>query len=107
VLRLACLGLVAAAAACGPEPSAADGQVLYAQACARCHAPDGTGDPLQKQRLGVPDMTSAEWQRRTSDGDMKRTIREGSKSRRMPGFGDFFKEPQLDALVKHVRTLGR
>ena len=97
-----------ATAACqrSPEPQS-DGQRLFQSACVRCHAADGTGDPVQKVRLGVPDMTDPAWQRFRTDEDIKRVIRQGSESRKMPPFGMAFRDEHLDALVRHVRSLNQ
>lgn len=107
MLRASLVAILLASSACQPDASGVDGPALFERTCARCHGRDGTGDPLQKQRLGVPDMTDPEWQSRHSDDDMRRTVREGSHSRRMPGFGEFYQDPQLDALIRHIRGLRR
>lgn len=91
------------AACTQPVPNSTDGQVLFEYTCARCHAKDGHGDPMLKSQIGVPDMTSPDWQRARTDDDIKATIRNGSKSGKMPPFGKSYTDEQLDALVKYVR----
>jgi mono/diheme cytochrome c family protein len=95
------------ASGCSGSTDGADGKKLFEATCARCHGPDGTGDPLQKIKLGVPDMTAAAFQRKVTDDDIRRTVREGSKSKKMPSFGTFYEPRQLDALVRYVRALER
>jgi cytochrome c oxidase cbb3-type subunit 3 len=98
--------ILAALASCGdPAPRSSDGKVLFDAICARCHAVDGRGDPVEKARLGVPDMTDPRWQAARTDADIRRTIVEGSKSKKMPAFGHTaFNEAQLAALVAYVRA---
>ena len=99
---VACLGCEAGA------PRTRDGRVLFQAVCARCHAPDGRGDPIERARLGVPDMTDPRWQDARSDADIRRTIVDGSKTKKMPAFGRAaFDEAQLAALAAYVRTLRR
>ena len=104
LLVIALLGL-----ACDPgKPRTRDGRVLFQAICARCHGPDGKGDPIERARLGVPDMTDPRWQEARSDAEIVRTIVEGSKSKKMPAFGKTaFDEAQLAALAAYVRSLGR
>jgi mono/diheme cytochrome c family protein len=91
---------------CG-RPTHTDGKTLFDSTCATCHGRDGHGTPAAKLQLAIPDMNDAAFQTRLSDEDIKRTVREGSKSKKMPPFGDYFTEPQLDALVQYVRGFGR
>jgi mono/diheme cytochrome c family protein len=95
-----------AMASCG-SPTSRDGKVLFDQACARCHAVDGTGDPMQIAKLGVPDMTDPKWQAKHTDEDVRKTIIDGSKSRKMPAFNDFYNDEQIREITRHVRSLKR
>jgi len=87
-----------------PDAANTDGSALFNQTCARCHGPDGRGDPIAKAQLGVPDMTDGAWQARHSDDDIRRTVHEGSKSKKMPPFGEVYAPAQLDAIIAHVRS---
>ena len=80
------------------------GKTLFDQTCARCHAADGKGDPTAKAQLGVPDMSDPAWQGVHPDDVIKRTVREGSKSKKMPPFGTIYSDAQLDAIIAYVRT---
>jgi cytochrome c oxidase cbb3-type subunit 3 len=84
-----------------------DGIALFGQTCARCHGRDGTGDPVAKAQLGVPDMTDPTWQHQHSDDDIRRTVHEGSKSKKMPPFGNLYSPAQLDAITVRVRSFAR
>jgi cbb3-type cytochrome c oxidase subunit III len=76
-----------------------DAAAIYKQQCAKCHAADGKGIPS----LEPPDMTSAEWQTKTTDKEIETAIKEGKGI--MPGFSDTLSAAQIAALVKYVRTL--
>lgn len=107
-MRALVLTALACLAACrGSAGRSTDGRELFEQVCARCHGTDGRGDPVQRINLGVPDMTDPAWQAARTDEDIMRTVREGSKSHKMPGFGDFYQPAQLEALARHVRGLAR
>jgi len=106
-VRALVLIMLVSSACRGSAGDSTDGRVLFEQVCARCHGRDGVGDPIQRINLGVPDMTAPAWQAAHTDDDIRRTIREGSKSHKMPGFGDFYKPAQLDALVRYVRGFTR
>lgn len=99
-------GIALCAAACQSGTRQLDGAKLFGETCAKCHGVDGHGDPTAKAQLGVPDMTDAAWQAKLADDDIRRTVREGSKSKKMPPFGGFYDGAQLDALVAHVRAFG-
>ncbi len=52
-------------------------------------------------------MTDPAWQAKHSDADIHRTVHEGSKSKKMPALGDYYSDPQIDAIIKHVRAFSR
>ena len=79
---------------------AVDAAALYKQHCKKCHAEDGKGIPS----LEPPDMTSAEWQSKTTDQHIIEVITEGKGI--MPGFKDTLKPAEIEALAKFVRTFG-
>lgn len=105
-MRGALLAALVAVFGCKAPGGELDGARLFAQTCARCHGPDGHGDPVARAQLGVPDMTDAAWQARLADGDIRRTVVQGSKSKKMPPFDGFYDAAQLDALIAHVRSFG-
>jgi mono/diheme cytochrome c family protein len=83
-----------------------EGKQLFDETCGRCHGIDGHGVPAIKAQLGVPDMTDRDWQGKHSDEDIKRTVREGSRSKKMPMFGDRYSDAQLEKIIAHVRSFG-
>ena len=66
--------------------------------CASCHQPDGKGKPGIKE---IPNFTDAAWQKKTTDAEMIKTIKEGHKP--MPAYKDKLSDDQIKALVAYVR----
>jgi mono/diheme cytochrome c family protein len=103
--------LFGAGAACSRSSPAAertpvDASALFAQACAKCHADDGTGGlPMAVNGPRPADLTTADWQRSRTDAEIVAAIRHGRGA--MPPFQDVLTPPQIDALGAHVRTLKR
>jgi len=88
------------------EESLEIGRKLYASQCALCHGAkgDGKGDLAADMKLAVPDLTTAEWKKKRTDGELFYIISTGHGS--MPGQGDRLREVQRWHLVNHLRTLG-
>lgn len=88
------------------ERPRADGQALFAQACAKCHAADGSGGlPMVANGPRPVDLTAPEWQAARTDAELTATIRNGRGA--MPPFADVLDAAQVDALTAHVRSLKR
>jgi mono/diheme cytochrome c family protein len=86
------------------ELAPVDGAALFAQACARCHAADGTGGlPTVRGGPRPVDLTANEWQRSRSDADVAAAIRNGRGA--MPPFADVLTHEQITSLTAHVRKL--
>lgn len=77
--------------------------------CAICHGNDGKGATEMGKRLGLYDLSTAAWQKGTTNDKIRVAIETGKpglKSGRMNGFRAAFKPDQIDDLVLFVRTLG-
>ena len=112
--RIACTAALVvniAIAACSgdarsSEAAPIDGAALFAQACAKCHAGDGTGGlPTVPGGPRPVDLTADEWQRSRSDADVTAAIRNGRGA--MPPFADVLTHDQITSLTAHVRKLKR
>jgi mono/diheme cytochrome c family protein len=102
----ACAGTGACSSAPAAERPPADPPALYAQACAKCHAGDGTGGlPMAVNGPRPIDLTAAEWQQSRSDAEIVAAIRTGRGA--MPPFLDVLKADEIDALGRYVRSLKR
>jgi mono/diheme cytochrome c family protein len=79
--------------------------------CASCHGVDGKGQTDQGTKMGIPDYTTAAWQKDTSDADIKKAITEGvnrdkaGKKQEMEPFKDKLPPEQIDLLVAYIHTL--
>jgi cytochrome c6 len=101
VVNTACSGDARA-----PEQAAVDGAALFAQACAKCHAADGTGGlPSVPNGPRPVDLTADEWQRSRTDAEVTAAIRNGRGA--MPPFADLLTNEQINGLTAHVRKLKR
>jgi|SRR5450432_2664475 len=108
---LVVVALASGAAGCsspGDDPGPAlpvDPATIYAQMCARCHGPDGRGDPELKKTLPVRDFSDPAFLARASSDDIARTIMTGKNQ--MPAFGGLLSPPKIQSISGYVRRLGR
>ena len=82
---------------------AGDINKLYKDTCELCHGPDGKGSEAGKG-FGVPDFSSAEYQKSRTDADMKKSMTEGTKNPNYIKLSDLDVEAaNIDPLIKNVR----
>lgn len=92
------LGLSLRAEAAPPEK--------WGRYCTKCHGDDGKGKTKMGEKLKVQDMTTADWQGKHKDAEMKKRIREGNPEVKQPGFGaDKLTDAEIDDLVNFIRSL--
>ena len=85
--------------------AAPNAATLYASACAKCHAADGSGGlPMVANGPKPIDFRDAAWQASRSDEEIRLAIRDGRGA--MPPFQDVLKPAEVAALARHVRTFG-
>ncbi len=95
------------AEAAKPAAAKVDVSDLWNAECKKCHGPDGKGKPPKTE-----DMSTAAWQKRFTDAQIRKTIAEGFErdkdgaTQKMKGFKDLA-PAQLDGLVSHVRGLAK
>jgi mono/diheme cytochrome c family protein len=107
-LVLAALAATACArsAPASQEAARIDAPQLFQQACARCHATDGTGGlPMAANGPRPINLHDSGWQRSRSDEAIAAAIRDGRGA--MPPFADVLTPEQITALARHVRSLAR
>jgi tetratricopeptide (TPR) repeat protein len=82
------------------------GAELWAAKCALCHGADGRAQTPMGRALEIPDMTSAEWQKNTTDQSIQRVITEGvvdeDGQRRMQAFPDLT-PAEVESLLREIR----
>jgi mono/diheme cytochrome c family protein len=108
-------GTLEAAAAQPPNPAAPlrGGEELFRGGCAGCHGPNGAGMPEAtigfEKPATFPDFTQCDQTTPELEADWWSVIHEGGPARGfspiMPAFGDLLTAPQIDALVKYLRSL--
>jgi cytochrome c oxidase cbb3-type subunit 3 len=87
------------------ETAAAEGAVLFASLCARCHGAEGTGGlPVYDGGPSPRNFRDHAFQAARTDSDLRATIREG-KSTGMPPFAAVLNDSQVDAVIAHLRSL--
>jgi mono/diheme cytochrome c family protein len=84
---------------------------LWKAKCASCHGADGKAQTETGTKLQIPDMTTAAFQKKTTDAQMKTAILDGIKREGKPEGMDPFRDKltpqQVDQLVAYVRTFGK
>ena len=94
-----------------PVPANAEsikaGKELYAKNCAECQGELGKGDGPGAEGLEPPpqDLTDAEWQHGSSDGELFVVIRDGTPVG-MRSFRLSLKPEQIWQIVDYLRTIG-
>lgn len=85
---------------------AESGAEVWAAKCKGCHGEDGRAKTKVGAKEGIPDLTLGSWQQRHSDAQIRDVITHGSdENPKMKPFKDKLTPEQIDALVKHVRSL--
>ena len=80
-----------------------DAAALYtANKCTGCHGADGKGNPNMKD---VPNFTDAAWQKKETDAELIKTIKNGHKP--MPAYKDKLNDDEIRALVAYVRSFAK
>ncbi len=85
----------------------------FKNTCAPCHGESGRGDGPGSVALNPKprNYTDKEWQKKTSDADIKKVIQYGGtavgKSPIMPGSPQLDKPETLDGLVALIRSFGK
>ena len=96
--------LLGSALAASPARAAPPGK--WTKYCAKCHGDDGKGKTKMGEKLKVGDMTTAEWQGKRKDAQMKKTTRAGDPKVKMPASGpDKLTDAEIEELVKYIRGL--
>jgi cytochrome c6 len=80
---------------------AADAAATYKAKCFACHGEKGNGDTTMGKKLGVRNLASAPVQSQTDAALVK--IITGGKNK-MPPYGGKIPDPDIKALVAHIRT---
>jgi len=77
---------------------------LFKSKCAMCHGPDGAGKTMMGEKLKIPDLQSADVQKK-SDADLKTVITKGKD--KMPAYETKLSKDQIDKLTGFIRDLAK
>ncbi|MEM4405341.1 MAG: c-type cytochrome [Nitrososphaerota archaeon] len=107
LVAVTALFLLQSAGASQEQVGAEAAAALFKRRCTICHGQDGKGDKENAPK--APDFTDPKWQTRHKDGELYRAISEGIGKGKgsMPSWKTRLSEPEMKALVKHVRSLGK
>ena len=82
-----------------------DGKALYDSKCAMCHGADGVAKEMWAKK-GARNFNDAAWQKEKTDEFLVKATAEGIPDKKMPAYKDKMKPEEINAVVKHIRTLG-
>jgi cytochrome c5 len=99
--RLSTLIVIALFSICALADSGAD---IYKAHCSACHATSGAGDTMLGKNLKLRSLSSPEVQQQ-SDEELFSITSKGKN--RMPAYGRKLSQQQIEAVVKHIRSLKR
>jgi cytochrome c6 len=87
-----------------PANAQETGESLFKAKCAMCHGPDGAGKTVMGQKLKIPDLHSAEVQKKT-DAELTQIITKGKD--KMPAYEGKLTGEQIGKLVGFIREAGK
>ena len=98
-----------------PLVALTSGEELFRAGCAGCHGPDGAGMPDStvgfEKPATFPDFSQCDQSTPEFEAGWRAVIHDGGRargfSRIMPAFGELLTSQQIDALIRHLRSLCR
>jgi cytochrome c553 len=115
VFKVVTMGALAAILLAAAVPRAAGAEVdkkllrTWKAKCSSCHGEDGKGATDQGKKMGVRDMSSAEFAKDATDAKMTEAITNGTKTKdgktqQMEPYKDKLKPEEIAALVAYVKA---
>ena len=103
VLLSALVLAVCIAPVLGQQPAGKDLRAFYQQNCVSCHGPDGSAVNAEGKKLRGQDFTNPDWQSKTKDDEMVKTILKGKFfGLAMPGFKGTLTEEEAQRMVTDI-----
>lgn len=87
-----------------PAKAQETGESLFKGKCAVCHGPDGAAKTTMGQMLKIPDLHSAEVQKKTN-AQLDEIITKGKQ--KMPAYEGKLNKAQVEKLVAYIREIGK
>jgi len=85
-----------------PATAEETGESLFKAKCAMCHGPDGAGKTKMGETLKIPDLHSADAQKKT-DAELNTVITKGKE--KMPSYESKLSKEQIAKLVTYIREI--
>lgn len=85
--------------------SAEEAAELWKAKCKSCHGATGKADTREGRKQKIDDISTAEWQAKHSDDEIRKVITEGKKDTKMKAYKDKLSAQEIDSLVAYIRTL--
>jgi mono/diheme cytochrome c family protein len=90
------------------EESLAAGKQIYRKSCAVCHGLNAEGGSGSDISPPAPDLTDAEWQHGSTDGEIFDVIKNGVPPElSMEPWGDRIKDADIWNVVNYLKSLGK
>ena len=87
-----------------PTSAQETGEAVFRSKCAMCHGPDGAGKTKMGETLKIPDLRSADVQRRT-DAELTLAVAKGKN--KMPAYDTKLGKDDIAKVIVFVRELGK
>jgi len=84
----------------------ADGKAIFEGKCSICHGKDGKGQTKMGARVGIKDLTDAQFQATFTDEQLLKILKEGLKNgemTRMKAYGQVMSDEEIKAVIAYVR----
>ncbi|HVF91849.1 MAG TPA: cytochrome c [Blastocatellia bacterium] len=94
----ACSGGLASGGSPQDKSAGIDGGKIFQRECADCHGADGRGRMIKQ-----PDFTSLDWHKSVKSRRLFDRIKWGKEP--MPFYAGALTDDEIDALVRHIRSL--
>ncbi|HXT26573.1 MAG TPA: cytochrome c [Candidatus Eisenbacteria bacterium] len=87
-----------------PARAQETGEGLFKAKCGMCHGADASGKTVMGQKLKVPDLHSADVQKK-ADAELGQLITKGKE--KMPAYEGKLSKEQIEKLVAFIREVGK
>ena len=87
--------------------AAVDAQAVWDKQCKKCHNDNGDGQTALGKKLEIKDYTKAATLKDVSDEQLFSMTKDGVDGTKMPGFAKKLSDEEINALVKHMRSMAK
>ena len=80
------------------------GDAIFQEQCVGCHGPDGRAETEMGKKVGAADLTAVAVQQ-LSNSQISKIVKNGKG--KMPAFDGKLSDEEIDAVIMHIRQLGK